>query len=89
MERPSRGEDHVLTVNRRHNDGSPAGLRRLLPPESRLWTGSFGRPRAPGVRKLIDRVPILGRMLREPAISGECRPKRFSFLLTAPLGERK
>lgn len=41
--------------------------------ESSFQAGSFGRPRAPGVRKLTDKAPILGLILREPATSGECR----------------
>ena len=60
-------------VDQGHDGGSPTGLRRLSPPESRLQAGSFGRPRAPGVRKLTDKVPIPCRMLWEPAPSGECR----------------
>ena len=31
-----------------------------------LSGGSFGRPKAFGVRNLTDTVPILGRMLRQP-----------------------
>jgi hypothetical protein len=31
------------------------------------------------VRKLTDKVPMLGRMMREPAASGECRLKRIGI----------
>jgi transposase len=34
------------------------------------------------VRKLTDKVPILGRMLQEPVTSGECRLKQFRAVAT-------
>jgi hypothetical protein len=69
----NRGENHAPKVDQWHDSGSPTGLRRLSPPGSRLAAGSFGRPRAPVVRKLTDKIPILIRILRKLTPSGECR----------------
>jgi hypothetical protein len=60
-------------MDQRRGSGPRTKLRRLSPPESRAQAGGFGLPVAPGVRKLTDTVPILCRVIREPAASGECR----------------
>ncbi len=62
-------------ADQRHDGSSSTRLRRLPPPKSRLRAGNFGRPKAPGVGKLTDRVPILGRMLQGTAASAVCRLK--------------
>src|SRR4028118_1366739 len=38
--------------------------------------GGLSRSRAPGVGKLTDKVSISGQLMREPALSGECRLNR-------------
>ncbi|HEX6011945.1 MAG TPA: hypothetical protein VFY87_09140, partial [Geminicoccaceae bacterium] len=45
--------------------------------QSRFQARSFGRSRALDVRKLTDKIPILDRMMREPAASKECRSRRY------------
>ena len=64
-----------------HVSGSPTGLRRLSPPKSRLQAGSFGRPRAPGVRKLTDKGPDpVPDAVEAGAIRGMSVEKFFSAL---------
>src|SRR4051812_16077310 len=63
------GREDRTTARERSTDG----FRRLSGPERRSRAGTFGGPRGSGVRNLTDSVPLLGRMVRETAASGECR----------------
>jgi hypothetical protein len=58
---------------------APAALTAPEP----LSGGSFGRPRALGVRNLTDTVPILGRIFRQPVGIRGISPRIEGYLRNA------